>query len=49
MASGLKSQMFKRMLLACRHQSELDCLLVLIRATDSHFHLMDAAGLLYYR
>ena len=31
------------MLLAYRHQSELDCLLVLIRATDSRFHLLDAA------
>ena len=51
MADGLKSQMFipkKRMLLAYRHQSGLDCLLILIRATDSHFHLLDAAALLYY-
>ena len=39
----------KRMPFAYRHQSELDCLLVLIRATDSHFHLLDTALLLYYR
>ena len=30
------------MLLAYGLQSELDCLLVLIRATDSRFHLLDS-------
>ena len=38
-----------RILLAYRHQYALDCLIVLINANDSVFHLQVAAALLNYR